>query len=154
MALCWQSACSCVFFILILYNIILLYVPQFVYLFVYRWVFNLFFQYFNNINTMSIHISPSFSCANYWVIEYHYMWLYVLCPKLLQSHLCDPMDCSLSGSFVHGTLQATLLEWVVMPFSRRSSQSRDRTHISYVSCAGRQVLYHSHPWEAMCDFIR
>ena len=32
--------------------------------------------------------------------------------------LCDPVDCSLSGSFVHGILQARILEWVAIPFSR------------------------------------
>ena len=32
--------------------------------------------------------------------------------------LCNPMACSLPGSSVHGTLQATILEWVVLPFSR------------------------------------
>ena len=32
--------------------------------------------------------------------------------------LCDPMDCSLPGSSVHGILQARILEWVVIPFSR------------------------------------
>ena len=35
--------------------------------------------------------------------------------------LCDPMDCSLPGSSVHGILQARLLEWVAIPFSRASS---------------------------------
>ena len=35
--------------------------------------------------------------------------------------LCDPKDCSLPGSSVHGILQARLLEWVVMFFSRGSS---------------------------------
>ena len=38
----------------------------------------------------------------------------------------------------HGILQARILEWVALPFSRESSQPRDRTHISYVFCtAGR-----------------
>ena len=39
--------------------------------------------------------------------------------KLLQSWLtlCDPMDCSLSGSSIYGILQARILEWVVIPFS-------------------------------------
>ena len=39
--------------------------------------------------------------------------------KLLQLclTLCDPMDCSLSGSSVHGILQARILEWVAIPFS-------------------------------------
>ena len=36
--------------------------------------------------------------------------------------LCDPMDCSPSGSSVHGILQARILEWVAISFSRGSSQ--------------------------------
>ena len=35
--------------------------------------------------------------------------------------LCDPTDCSLPGSSVHGILQARILEWVVIPFSKGSS---------------------------------
>ena len=40
-----------------------------------------------------------------------------------QSHLtlCDPMDCSLPGSSVHGVLQARVLEWVAIPFCRGCS---------------------------------
>ena len=60
--------------------------------------------------------------------------------KLLQSYstLCDPpMDCSPPGSSVHGILQARILEWIAMPFSRGSSQPRNRTSISYVSCTGQ-----------------
>ena len=57
------------------------------------------------------------------------------------STLCNPVDCSNLGSSVHGILQARILELVAMPFSRGSSQPRDWTHISYVSCIGRQVLY-------------
>ena len=34
------------------------------------------------------------------------------------SDLCDSLDCSLPGSSVHGILQARILEWVVIPFSR------------------------------------
>ena len=41
--------------------------------------------------------------------------------------LCDPMDYA-----VHGTLQAGRLEWVAFPFSRRSSQHRDRTQVSCI----------------------
>ena len=41
--------------------------------------------------------------------------------------LCDPMDCSSPGSSVHGILQVRILEWVAIPFSRGSSQSRDQT---------------------------
>ena len=43
--------------------------------------------------------------------------------------LCDPMDCSLPGSSVHGISQARTLEWVVIPFSRSSSLPRDRMNI-------------------------
>ena len=39
--------------------------------------------------------------------------------------LCDPTDCSPPGSSVHGILQARILEWVVMPSSKGSSQPRD-----------------------------
>ena len=44
--------------------------------------------------------------------------------------LCDPMDCSLPDSSVHGLLQARILEWVAISFSRESSQPRDRTGVS------------------------
>ena len=54
--------------------------------------------------------------------------------------LCDPMDCSLSGSSVHGILQARILEWVAISFSRGSSQPRDQTQVSRI--VGRQTLYH------------
>ena len=59
-----------------------------------------------------------------------------LCPTL-----CDPMDCNLPGSSVHGIPQARILEWVAMPSSRGSSQPRDQTLVSYVPCLGNQVLY-------------
>ena len=41
--------------------------------------------------------------------------------------LCDPMDYT-----VHGILQARILEWVAFPFSRGSSQPRDRTQVSHI----------------------
>ena len=34
------------------------------------------------------------------------------------STLCDPMDCSLLGSSIHGIFQARVLEWVAISFSR------------------------------------
>ena len=46
--------------------------------------------------------------------------------------LCNPMDYRLPGSSVHGILQAKTLEWVAVPSSRESSQSRDRTCVSYL----------------------
>ena len=59
-----------------------------------------------------------------------------LCPTL-----CDPTDCILPGSTVHGILQARILEWVTIPLSRGSSLPRDRTRVSNVSYIGKQVLY-------------
>ena len=49
--------------------------------------------------------------------------------------LYDPLDCSSPGFCVHGILQARILEWVTIPFSRESSQSRDQTQVSHI--AGR-----------------
>ena len=65
-----------------------------------------------------------------------------VCAKLLQSclTLCDPMDCSLPGSSVHGISQARILEWVAMPSSRGSSRPRDPSRISYVSCIGSRFF--------------
>ena len=52
--------------------------------------------------------------------------------KVIQSclTLCNPMNCSLPGSSVHGILQARILQWVANPFSRGSSQPMDRTQVS------------------------
>ena len=50
--------------------------------------------------------------------------------------LCDPMDCSLPGSSVHGIFQARVLEWVAISFSRGSSGPRDQTRVSRI--AGRR----------------
>ena len=44
--------------------------------------------------------------------------------------LCNPMDCNLPGSSVHGILQARILEWVAISSSRGSSQSGDQTCVS------------------------
>jgi len=46
---------------------------------------------------------------------------------------CDPMDCSLPRSSVHGILQARTLEWVAIPFSKGPSQPRDQTQVSWIA---------------------
>ena len=50
-----------------------------------------------------------------------------VCVRLLQSRLtlCDPMDCNWPGSCVHEILQARILEWVAISFSRGSSPPRN-----------------------------
>ena len=55
--------------------------------------------------------------------------------SVVSSSFCDPLDCSLPGSSVHGILQARILEWVAISFSRGSSQPRDQTPVFYI--AGR-----------------
>ena len=59
-------------------------------------------------------------------------WKKVLVTHSCPSH-CDPMDCSPPGSSVHGILQARILEWVAIPFSRRSSWPRDPIQVSRIA---------------------
>ena len=60
---------------------------------------------------------------------------------------CDPMDCGLPVSSVHGILQARILEWIAISFSRGSSWPRDWTH---VPCIGRWMPYLWATEEAPC----
>ena len=61
-------------------------------------------------------------CMSEWVSEVAQLYLTV----------CDPMDCSLPRSSVHGSFQARILEWVAISFSRGSSQPRDQTRVSRI----------------------
>ena len=47
--------------------------------------------------------------------------------------LCDPTDCSPPGSSVHEILQARIVEWVAISFSRDSSQLKDQTWVSHTT---------------------
>ena len=47
--------------------------------------------------------------------------------------LCNPMDCSLPGSSIHGILQSRIFEWVAIPFCRGSSQPKDQTQVSCIA---------------------
>ena len=59
--------------------------------------------------------------------------------------LCNPLDCSLPGSSVHGISQTRIVEWIVISFSRGSFWPRDWTS---VSCIGRRILNQWATWEA------
>ena len=63
------------------------------------------------------------------------------------------MDCSQPGSSIHGFFQASVLKWVVISYSRGSSQPRDRTHVSYVSFVGRRILNHCATWEVSRNYV-
>ena len=56
------------------------------------------------------------------------------------------MDCSPSGSSIHGISQANILEWVAISFSGGSSHPGDRTHIPWMD---RQIIYHGGTREAL-----
>ena len=70
--------------------------------------------------------------------------------RLLSPTLCDPMDCSPSGSYVHGVLQARILEWVVISFSRGIFLTRG-WHLGLLNC--RQILHLRATWEAPVERI-
>ena len=72
-------------------------------------------------------------CQNH-EIPLHTYWMAILKGEVAQSclTLCDPMDCSLPAFSVHGILQARILEWVTISFSRGSSQPRDQTRVSRI----------------------
>ena len=57
-----------------------------------------------------------------------------VCGSVMSDSL-QPIDCNPPGYSVHGILQARILEWVAIPFSKGSSQPRDRTWVSHI--AGR-----------------
>ena len=107
-----------------------------------RWHLNPMFHFFSGFHTSSP-CGYTHSCLLKKLCkENHYLHL-CMHAKQLQScpTLCDVMDYGPPGSSVHGISQARILEWVAMSSSRGSSRPRDRTHVSYVSCVGRQVLY-------------
>ena len=71
-----------------------------------------------------------------WVPRSQYLLCFgmsCMCAKALQLYLtlCNPMDCSPPGSFIHRILQARILEWVAISFSRGSSWPRNRTRVSH-----------------------
>ena len=71
------------------------------------------------------------------------------CAQSLKSclALCDPMDCSPSGSSVHGILQARILEWVARPSFGGYSRPRDQTCASLFLLAGRFFTTRTTTWE-------
>ena len=71
-----------------------------------------------------------------------------MCSCSVVSNSLWPMDCSPPGSSVHRILQARRLEWVAMYYSRGSFWPMDHTHVSWISCIGRHVLYCCGTWEA------
>ena len=76
--------------------------------------------------------------------------------KSLQSCpiLCDPTDCSPPGSSVHADSPGKNAAVGSHPSSRDSSRSRHWTHVSYISCVGRQVLYHQRHLDMGSKYVK
>ena len=82
----------------------------------------------------------------FWISLNHFFKSVCVCSVAqLFQHFCDPTDCSLPGSSLHGIILARILERVAISSSRGSSQSSDKT---YGSCIGKWVLYFWATWEA------
>ena len=91
-------------------------------------------------------------CAMKRVFSHGKTWSYMCSGKVTHTYMlncvwlfCDPMDCSLPGSYVHGILQARIYRVIAVSFSSGASQPRDWTRICCVSCIsfiGRWTLYH------------
>ena len=82
----------------------------------------------------------------FWVLWTGFRGCSRLTGTCMHAQLCltffDPMDWNPPGSSVYGIFQARILEWVAIFYFRVSSQPRDWTHVSCVSCTGRWTLYH------------
>ena len=109
-------------------------------------------------NSSSLQFFSKYFFETYWVLYFQSFWLlpdswcdYRPLPAHVNtcaatqscSTFCNPMDCSPPGSSVHKIFQARILEWV----AKGSSWPRVQTHVSCVSCIGRQILYHCATWE-------
>ena len=113
------------------------------------WRFPCYWQVGKNSNDVreKPHFFPNFSLivrVHFYGITFFQFTLF--CPILLfklvkresvsrsaRPILCNPMDCSPRGSSVHGNLQARILEWVAVPFSKGSSWPRAQTGISCIA---------------------
>ena len=91
---------------------------------------------------LSYYLSPPQHCS--WgepssILHQFSLWKYIYA----QSHptLCNPRDCSPSGSSVHAIFQVRIQEWIAISYSKGSFCPRDRT---FISCIGQWILYHWH----------
>ena len=98
-----------------------------IYIYIYIYVCNFLF-----VTKLVLHIL-FFNKTNYSLISFELRNLCLVTQPCLA--LCNPIDCSLPGSSVHGESPGKVLEWVAMPSSRGYFQPRDWTQFSLI--AGR-----------------
>ena len=65
--------------------------------------------------------------------------------------LYTPMDCSPPYSSVHGILQARMLEWIAISYSKESFRLRDRTQVSVFPALAGRFFTTSTTWEAQSN---
>ena len=66
--------------------------------------------------------------------------------------LCNSMDCSLPGVSVHVILQARILEWIVIPFSKESLQPRDQVKVSHIAGGFSNIHIYKDEYGWRCSF--
>ena len=145
--------CVCVCVCVCVY--VYIYIYTYIYIYIHSWCLN-------NKDNMSLNCTSPLICGFFvgWIQEpgtdasntllfkgqlYTYVSVCVcaqLCPTL-----CNPMDCSPPGSSVHGIFLARILEQVATSSCRGSARHKDWTHVSCVSCIGRQILSRWATWE-------
>ena len=90
------------------------------------------------------------------------LWLYTYACEVAQScpTLCDPMDCSLPGSSIHGVFQATVLEWGAITEGTKRTQkeeisSDDLKVVWTLNLISMQIQIYWQSWKDYClDFLQ
>ena len=98
------------------------------------WHVSLIPQTWETIQAQILSCPNIYHCDRRWLCFSHWA----------MSNSYDSIDCSPPGSFVHGILQASILEWVAISFSRRSSQPRGWTQVSHIAGRFSIILPLSH----------
>ena len=106
---------------------------------IYRWknydsFYSLYFSFYNVMCHSVIRKNAYMDlCINCVAVSHLHVGIPLSkCQSLSHIRLCDPMDYSLPGSSVLGILQARILEWVTISFSRGSSWPRDQIQFSCI----------------------
>ena len=94
------------------------------------WICQLLFSTVNQAGhpVNSLLLQRYHSCSLHPPVPNTCVWVAQSCPTL-----CNAMDWGPPSSSVHGILHIRILEWVVIPFSRGSSQPRNRTQVSFTA---------------------
>ena len=133
--------CVCVCVYIYTYKTMCIFLYVYIYIYILHYV-SLYIIHYIVIYTKYTLVFPKTSFSP--LVKFAQLFCVGVSAKSLQSCLtfCNPVDCSLQGFSVRQVLQARILEWVAISSSRGSSQQRDHTRISSVSCIGRWFLYH------------